>query len=45
MKGFEEIVIFYLTEGETVRVIRVLHGRRDIERILKQERVEDDTVH
>jgi toxin ParE1/3/4 len=45
VKGFEEIYIFYLTEGETVRVIRVLRGRRDLERILKQESVDDDTIH
>jgi len=44
-KGFDEIYIFYLTEGETVRVIRVLHGRRDIERILRQESVDDDAPH
>jgi toxin ParE1/3/4 len=43
VKGFEEIYIFYLTDGETVRVIRVLHGRRDLERILRQESVDDDT--
>ena len=45
VKGFEKIYIFYLTEGETVRVIRVLRGRRDLERILKQESVDDDTIH
>jgi toxin ParE1/3/4 len=45
VKGFEEIVIFYLPEGETVRVIRVLHGRRDLERILGQESVDDDARH
>jgi toxin ParE1/3/4 len=45
VKGFEEIYIFYLTQGETVRVIRVSHGRRDLERILKQESVDHDTIH
>ena len=45
VKGFEEFLIFYLVRGETVRVIRILHGKRDIDRILKKESADDDTVH
>ena len=45
VKGFEEFLIFYLVQGDTVRVIRILHGRRDINRILKNESAEDDKVH
>lgn len=41
VKGFEEIRIFYVAQGDTVRVIRVLHGR-DIERILRKEPADDD---
>ncbi|MGA3189689.1 MAG: type II toxin-antitoxin system RelE/ParE family toxin [Bryobacteraceae bacterium] len=37
VKEFEEFLIFYVAVGETVRVIRVLHGRRDLDRILKKE--------
>jgi len=35
--GFEEIRIFYLLQGRTVRVLRVLHGKRDVNRILEGE--------
>lgn len=45
VKGFEELFIFYLVRGETLRVVRILHGKRDINRILKNEPPEDDTVH
>lgn len=44
VKGFKEIYIFYVTEGQTVRIIRVLHGRRDLGRVLKQESAHDDTL-
>jgi plasmid stabilization system protein ParE len=44
VKGFEEIYIFYVTEGQMVRIIRVLHGKRDLGRILKQEGAGDDTL-
>jgi toxin ParE1/3/4 len=30
VKEFEEFLIFYVTLGDTVRVIRVLHGRRTL---------------
>jgi toxin ParE1/3/4 len=41
VKGFEEVLIFYLVKGDTLRVVRVLHGRRDIDRILRKESSED----
>jgi hypothetical protein len=31
-------------QGDTLRVIRVLHGKREIDRILKKEAAEDDIV-
>jgi plasmid stabilization system protein ParE len=31
--------VYYLAEEKEVRVIRVLHGQRDIQGILEQERV------
>ena len=34
VNGFESIRIYYLLEDETVQVIRILHGSRDIERAL-----------
>jgi len=44
IRGFDEFLIFYLVQGETLRVIRVLHGKRDIGRILKKERDDDDII-
>jgi len=43
--GFEDMRIFYLVQGETLKVIRVLHGKRDINRILEGETAQDDMVH
>jgi toxin ParE1/3/4 len=33
--GFEAIRIYYLLDDDTLRVIRILHGKRDIKRILE----------
>jgi len=35
--GFEVIGIYYLLAENTFRVIRVLHGKRDVERILNEQ--------
>jgi toxin ParE1/3/4 len=32
--GFEAIRIYYLAESDAIDVIRVLHGKRDVKRIL-----------
>lgn len=37
VRGFSEIRVYYLVSDETLRVIRVLHGKRDIELILEGE--------
>ena len=37
VSGFEEIRVYYRIHEDTLRVIRVLHGRRDIKRILEKE--------
>jgi toxin ParE1/3/4 len=42
VKGFEDIRIFYLVQGQTVRVLRILHGKRDIGRILEGESAKED---
>jgi len=44
VKEFDEFLIFYVVEGETVRVIRILHGKRDLDRILKKESADDDNL-
>jgi len=38
VKGFEDILIFYVVQTDALRVVRVLHGRRDTKRILEQEK-------
>ena len=36
VKGFEDMRIYYVIEGDVLRVVRVLHGKRDINKILKR---------
>ena len=38
VKGFENHLIFYLSHSGGIDVIRVIHGARDIENILKADR-------
>jgi toxin ParE1/3/4 len=45
VKDFDEFLIFYVVAGDTVRVIRILHGKRDIDRIQKKESGDDDKIH
>jgi toxin ParE1/3/4 len=35
--GFEVIRIYYLLDEDTIRVVRILHGKRDVKRILEDE--------
>jgi toxin ParE1/3/4 len=35
--GFEAIRIYYLIDKDVIRVIRILHGKRDVKRILEEE--------
>ena len=35
--GFEAIRIYYLVDEDAIRVIRILHGKRDVKRILERE--------
>jgi hypothetical protein len=37
--------IFYLVQGESLKVIRILHGKRNVNRILEGESALDDTIH
>ena len=37
VNGFEDVLIFYTVQPNAVRIARVLHGRRDIQRILERE--------
>jgi plasmid stabilization system protein ParE len=38
VKGFEDILIFYIVQSDALRVVRVLHGKRDIKKILGREK-------
>ncbi|MDQ6700230.1 MAG: type II toxin-antitoxin system RelE/ParE family toxin [Acidobacteriota bacterium] len=42
VQGFENIRVWYLSGHGPVQVIRVLHGKRDINRILESESVVDE---
>lgn len=33
IKGFQNCLAFYLTTDDSIQILRVLHGARDIERI------------
>jgi toxin ParE1/3/4 len=37
INGFENYLAFYITDEESIRIIRILHGARDVERILRAE--------
>jgi plasmid stabilization system protein ParE len=37
VKGFPEIRVYYLVTRDLIRVVRVLHGKRDISPILEAE--------
>jgi plasmid stabilization system protein ParE len=35
--GFEAIRIYYVADEDVIHVIRILHGKRDVKRILEDE--------
>jgi len=37
--GFETIRVYYSVGDETFCIIRILHGKRDVRRILENERL------
>ena len=39
VNGFEMTRIYYIEVPDTLRVLRILHGRRNIRQILKQEKL------
>ncbi|WP_411032929.1 type II toxin-antitoxin system RelE/ParE family toxin [Shinella sp. BYT-45] len=36
IEGFDDLKIYYLVSADELAIVRILHGRRDIERILEQ---------
>ena len=45
VQEFEDIRIYYLAKEGLVRLVRVLHGKRDINRILEKEQAENESSH
>lgn len=41
VEGFEQHLIFYRPAGDGIEIVRVLHGARDIDRILAEESGDD----
>jgi len=37
VKDFDDFRIYYLVRGDVIRVIRVLHGKRDLRSVLVRE--------
>jgi toxin ParE1/3/4 len=37
VKGFDMIRIYYLADPGTLRVVRILHGKRNVRQMLSQE--------
>jgi len=37
LRDFEAIRIYYVVDEDTLRVIRILHGKRAVKRILERE--------
>jgi toxin ParE1/3/4 len=37
VEGFEKYLIFYRHVGDSMEIVRVLHGARDIDRVLGSE--------
>ena len=45
VSGFDEIRIYYLFRPELLTIVRVLHGKRDIEAVLEGQNVEQPGFH
>ena len=41
-KGFEAIRLYFQVENDTLRVIRILHGKQDVRRLLEVEEQSGD---
>jgi plasmid stabilization system protein ParE len=42
VRGFEALRIYYLKVPGSLRVVRVLHGKRNVRRILQQEKIAEE---
>lgn len=44
VSGFDEFWIYYLVRSDVLQVVRVLHGKRDIGKILKHQPVDSPDI-
>jgi toxin ParE1/3/4 len=42
VRGFPAVRIYYIHAGEELRIVRVLHGKRDINPLLEEEAADPD---
>jgi toxin ParE1/3/4 len=42
VRGFPAMRIYYIPTGDDLRIVRVLHGKRDINSLLEEEAAEED---
>jgi toxin ParE1/3/4 len=42
IKGFPAMRIYYLHSGDDLRIVRVLHGKRDIDPLFEEETADED---
>jgi toxin ParE1/3/4 len=42
VRGFPAMRIYYIHSGDDLRIVRVLHGKRDIGRLLEEEAADED---
>jgi toxin ParE1/3/4 len=42
VRGFPAMRIYYIHRGDELRIVRVLHGKRDINPLLEEEPVDED---
>jgi len=42
VRGFPAMRIYYIHSGDDLRIVRVLHGKRDINRLLEEEAADED---
>jgi toxin ParE1/3/4 len=42
VRGFPAMRIYYIHRGDALRIVRVLHGKRDINPLLEEESVDED---
>jgi hypothetical protein len=44
VKGFDQFRVYYIASQDTLTVVRVLHGERDISAILEKQVIDDPGV-